>query len=62
MLSTIHTISNEGGELMKIFADNLTDIDCIEFRIENGKFYFSYFNPNNGSGWDKVYIIEDVED
>lgn len=52
----------EGGELMTIFADNLTDIDCIEFRIKDGKFYFSYFNPNNGSGCDKVYIIEDVED
>lgn len=51
----------EGGELMQIFADNLTDRDCIKFSINNNEYCFEYFNPNNGSGCDKVYAIEELE-
>ena len=52
----------EGGKLMEIFAENLKDIDCIEFCVKDGKYCFGFFNPNNGSGRDKVYIIEEFED
>lgn len=53
-----HTM--EGGELMEIFSKNLNDRDCIEFVIKDGKYCFGFFDPNNGSGCDKIYIIKEV--
>lgn len=52
----------EGGELMEMFADHLTDKDCIEFGVKDGVWNFSYFEPHNGSGWDKTYTIEELKE
>lgn len=50
----------QGGELMEIFAENLKDIDCVEFGLKEGKWCFGFFNPHNGSGCDKTYTIEEL--
>ena len=48
----------QGCELMEMFAKELNDIDCMDFRVEDNKYMFGFFNPNNGSGCDKVYVVE----
>lgn len=52
----------QGGELFEMFAEELNDINCMDFKVENNKYMFGFFNPNNGSDCDKVYIVEICED
>ena len=50
-----------GGKLMEMIAKELDSNDISEFQMAYGCVFFEYFNPNNGEGGSKKFIIEVME-
>lgn len=55
--SDTETKTINGGELLEQFAKQLNECDLMQFRHTGNKFYFQFFDPNNGSGSDITYTI-----